>query len=109
MVKVYCKCCGQPFETKSSQRKYCSDACRETMARIRNATKQYFLISKDEPEVGNTCPRDCKYRGRMSRTPCCDYILIKKEPRGCDITECDKYEKGKKKKGWEMPVPGMKR
>lgn len=27
----------------------------------------------------------------------CDYILITRRPRGCSISECDKYETGKKK------------
>jgi hypothetical protein len=107
-----CQICGKTFEKKALTAKYCSDECRKIMRQQidRMRWEKAKEEKKEEPTVASTCPKDCKYRGLMSGTPCCDYILIKKEPRGCDITECDKYEKGKKKKGWgPMPLPGMKR
>ena len=38
---------------------------------------------------------DCRYRKLSGIEETCDYILIKKRPRGCSISECDKYESGK--------------
>ncbi len=40
---------------------------------------------------------DCKYRGKATLVESCDYILITHKPRGCSISECDKYTTGKKK------------
>lgn len=40
---------------------------------------------------------DCIYRRCFERsTPYCDYIGVEKRPRGCDISQCDKYKPGKK-------------
>ncbi len=41
--------------------------------------------------------KDCKYRAKTTLIESCDYILVKRKPRGCKISECDKYEAGKKK------------
>lgn len=40
--------------------------------------------------------KDCIYRGILSWTPYCNYIGIEKEPRGCKISQCDRYKPGKK-------------
>ena len=46
--------------------------------------------------------RTCKYRARpwnAERTNGgCDYILHKKQRRGCSVERCDKYENGEVKK-----------
>ena len=39
---------------------------------------------------------DCKYRSSIYYTPCCGYMLVTGEPRGCDISKCDKYRPGKR-------------
>lgn len=41
--------------------------------------------------------RDCKYRTRFDSQPSCGYMIITGRPRGCKISECDKYEPGKVK------------
>ena len=45
---------------------------------------------------------DCKYRKLSGVEETCDYILIMRRPRGCSISECDKYESGKIKKKSKM-------
>lgn len=43
------------------------------------------------------CKR-CKYHGMCGNTVTCDYILEKKEPRGCPVGEnCTRFEPGKRK------------
>lgn len=40
---------------------------------------------------------DCVYRRHLEAwTPYCDYIGVEKQPRGCDISNCDKYRPGRK-------------
>ena len=39
---------------------------------------------------------DCVYRGRGHGSATCDYAIIEKHSRGCSISECDKYRKGKR-------------
>ena len=41
--------------------------------------------------------QDCAYRGKMDGADCCDYILVTGRPRGCLISECDKYRRGRRK------------
>ena len=41
--------------------------------------------------------KDCKYRSKGHGVETCDYILINHRSRGCKISECDKYETGKRK------------
>ena len=43
------------------------------------------------------CKR-CKYHGMCGNAVTCDYILEKKEPRGCPVGEnCTRFEPGKRK------------
>jgi hypothetical protein len=59
----------------------------------------------------------CKYRGAMEQKISCNYMTCTGHSRifqdgkmAYDPKYCDKYEKGRKKKGWgPMPLPGMKR
>lgn len=41
---------------------------------------------------------DCVYRNGDGNKATCDYILYEKRPRGCKISECDKYRRAKRKK-----------
>ena len=41
---------------------------------------------------------DCAYRAGKSTGDTCDYILITGKPRGCLISQCDKYRPGRKKR-----------
>lgn len=42
---------------------------------------------------------DCIYRCRLNfyNTDYCNYAVIVGESRGCSISECDKYKRGKRK------------
>ena len=41
---------------------------------------------------------DCRYRKRLTwNGESCQYMLITGKRRGCEISECDKYKKGKLK------------
>ena len=50
-----------------------------------------------ETVTENCMHEDCKYRTTFNRMPCCGYMLITNEPRGCKISECDKYQAGEVK------------
>lgn len=39
--------------------------------------------------------KDCKYRGSINGVPWCMYLFVTGNVRKCDISKCDKYEKGK--------------
>lgn len=43
--------------------------------------------------------KDCVYRCTLHSlgTDFCSYILAEGEPRGCDISACNKYRKGRRK------------
>ncbi len=38
---------------------------------------------------------DCKYRTRFDSQPSCGFMIITGRPRGCSISECNRYEPGK--------------
>ena len=48
--------------------------------------------------VAECCHRtDCVYRSKIEGgIPICVYILVEGVPRGCSISECDKYKSGRK-------------
>ena len=43
--------------------------------------------------------KDCIYRCRLNfyRTDYCNYSVMVGKPRGCSISECDKYKQGRMK------------
>ena len=47
---------------------------------------------KQRQAVNKKC-RTCRYSWTNVETPVCLYALDKKERRGCDPDNCDKYEK----------------
>lgn len=48
--------------------------------------------------VEEFCPQDCGYRCYLEpHVHYCGYALIENKPRGCKISECDKYTTRKKK------------
>lgn len=81
------------------------------MKRLKKHNRQNFVDAPEEPTVANLCPKDCVYIGRISGTPCCDYILITGKPRGCEVKGCERYENGKgtKRRWGAMPIPGLKK
>ena len=51
------------------------------------------------PETMECCKHpDCYYHSAKNTVPTCDYILRTGVPRGCKVSECDKYKpRGKEK------------
>lgn len=46
-----------------------------------------------QPETMECCRHpDCYYRSAKNTVPTCDYLLRAGMPRGCKISECDKYK-----------------
>ncbi|MDO4803354.1 MAG: helix-turn-helix transcriptional regulator [Lachnospiraceae bacterium] len=39
---------------------------------------------------------ECKYRGMVGRTHCCDYLTITGHRRGCGVIGCKRFEPGKR-------------
>jgi len=40
---------------------------------------------------------DCRYRCKFDGNPSCKYMIVTGKPRGCAISECDKYRDGRVK------------
>ena len=119
-----CAVCGKEFKPHSSSQLTCSSECsrerRNEFMRVYNAkykkekVKENATQSEVKPKrsriveltTANSCPKDCKYQGWVGSIPCCDYILITGEPRGCEVGKgCIRYkrEQGKRKKSQDMP------
>lgn len=47
-------------------------------------------ISKEGPRNNMRNCKGCIFLGKFGSCYCCDYILIKGERRGCDVSDCDK-------------------
>lgn len=41
--------------------------------------------------------KTCIYQSREKQVNGCDYILMEGHSRGCDVEDCDRYIKGKRK------------
>ena len=57
-------------------------------------------MQQEVETVAEKCPRnDCIYRVLIDggRTPVCYYAVIEEKSRGCPISQCDKYQSGRKK------------
>ena len=105
-----CAVCGKEFKPHSSSQLTCSSECsrerRNEFMRVyyakykKEKVKENATQSEGKPKrsriveltTANSCPKDCKYQGWVGSIPCCDYILITGEPRGCEVgKKCDKY------------------
>lgn len=56
------------------------------------------MKNKEETVTKNCKHKDCKYRSTDRGLQTCSYILFKGEPRGCNISDCDKYEPRRRKR-----------
>lgn len=53
---------------------------------------------QDVETIDEFCPKNCVYRMKLDRhTSMCGYAIIEQHTRGCAISSCDKYRKGKRK------------
>lgn len=114
-----CIVCGKEFTTDNDRRAICSAECRkkrrlqiasdykkrkEEQGGKKPAAKPAKKLKakpkkKKERLVAKECKKSCIYRGNVAGTYCCDYILIAKEPRPCEIgKDCTVYKKGKRKR-----------
>lgn len=84
-----CLMCGREFTSAHSRTRYCSDECRRVRKSMRRQGEKRIL----HPSLVLThCPKDCKYISTAGLASC-DYVVIKHEPRGCDVIGCTKYER----------------
>lgn len=104
-VMKRCIVCGNEFIADRRTAKYCSKKCHtrskslrphEDVIEQRNTKEQE---NGDRPETMACCRHpDCHYRSAKNTVPTCDYILRTGMPRGCKVSECDKYKpRGKEK------------
>lgn len=101
-----CVKCKTLFVKKSPTQKYCRE-CAAIVAKEYNTRKkrEYYdkIRVKRNRSVSETVDKhckhkDCKYRGWVGGCRSCDYLLITGKLRDCNISECDKYESGKREK-----------
>ena len=104
-VKKICIVCGNEFIADRRTAKYCSKKCHRQSKSIKaheDAIEQRTLKQEEkstQPETMACCRHpDCFYRSAKNTVPTCDYILRTGVPRGCKVSECDKYKpRGKEK------------
>ena len=98
-VKKTCIVCGNEFVADRRTAKYCSKKCHTRSKSIKaheEVIEQRIIKQKEkstQPETMACCKHpDCFYHGTKNTTPTCDYLLHTGTPRGCNISECDKYK-----------------
>lgn len=104
-VKKKCIVCGNEFIADRRTAKYCSKKCHRQSKSIKaheEVIEQRIITQKEkstQPETMAYCRHpDCFYRSAKNTVPTCDYILRTGVPRGCKVSECDKYKpRGKEK------------
>lgn len=104
-IKKRCIICGNEFIADRRTAKYCSEKCHRQSKSIKaheEVVEQRIVKQKEnsmQPETMERCRHpDCYYRSAKNTVPTCDYILRTGMPRGCKVSECDKYKpRGKEK------------
>lgn len=104
-VMKRCIVCGNEFVADRRTAKYCSKKCHRQSKSIKaheEAIEQRVIKQKEkstQPETMACCKHpDCYYHSAKNTVPTCDYILRTGVPRGCKVSECDKYKpRGKEK------------
>lgn len=104
-VMKRCIVCGNEFVADRRTAKYCSKRCHRQSKSIKaheEVIEQRIIKQKEkstQPETMACCKHpDCYYHSAKNTVPTCDYILRTGVPRGCKVSECDKYKpKGKEK------------
>lgn len=104
-IKKRCIVCGDEFIADRRTAKYCSKKCHRQCKSIKaheDAIEQRIIKQKEkstQPETMACCKHpDCYYHSAKNTVPTCDYILRTGVPRGCKVSECDKYKpRGKEK------------
>ena len=104
-VMKTCIVCGNEFIADRRTAKYCSKKCHRQSKSIKahgEVIEQRIIKQKEkstQPETMACCRHpDCFYHSAKNTVPTCDYILRTGVPRGCKVSECDKYKpRGKEK------------
>lgn len=104
-IKKRCIVCGNEFTADRRTAKYCSKKCHRQCKSIKaheDAIERRVIKQKEkstQPETMACCKHpDCYYHSAKNTVPTCDYILRTGVPRGCKVSECDKYKpRGKEK------------
>ena len=106
-MRVMKKCivCGNEFIADRRTAKYCSKKCHRQSKSIKaheDAIERRVIKQKEkstQPETMACCKHpDRYYHSAKNTVPTCDYILRTGVPRGCKVSECDKYKpRGKEK------------
>lgn len=98
-VKKICIVCGNEFVADRRTAKYCSKKCHTRSKSIKaheEVAEQRIMKQKEksaQPETMACCRHpDCHYRSAKNTVPTCDYILRTGMPRGCKVSDCDKYK-----------------
>lgn len=93
-MKLICPICGKEFSPNGTRQIYCSLQCKRRQAYYKKLERQ-GVMSKVRPERDAIydCPRpDCKYHSVHESPKTCNYILIAKKPRGCEIKNCTRWK-----------------
>lgn len=96
-IEVCCGVCGKTFTADRRNKKYCSPECyREKQLKDKHDAwvARQAEVKKNRIETMKDCKHiDCIFRssGVGGSIVTCDYILKMRVPRGCKISECDKY------------------
>lgn len=104
-VMKRCIVCGNEFIADRRTAKYCSKICHTKSKSLRpheDAIEQMIIKQKEkstQPETIEPCKHPRLLLSQRENTlPTCDYILRTGVPRGCKVSECDKYKpRGKEK------------
>lgn len=101
-IRVICAQCGKEFAADRRNKKYCSSDCyqkRQCEEKSRAWAEKHAKELEERKKTAIETVKDCKHkncacRSKMSNRAIetCDYLLITKKPRGCKISECDKYK-----------------
>lgn len=88
-----CRTCGRKFEGGPNS-KYCPECKPFKPKKVTVIPPPAAPEYTEKAETIKDCKhKDCEYRrsGNDRMNPTCDYLIMTGQPRGCDISECDKY------------------
>ena len=93
-----CRICGKAFVSQRRDHVTCSAKCRKEYVKAIKENPE-LIKEKNKSETMIDCKhKDCVYRGNKSGLTTCDYCYITGMPRGCKISQCDKYISGLQRK-----------
>ncbi|NLD11691.1 MAG: hypothetical protein GX671_08085 [Clostridiales bacterium] len=88
-----CRTCGRKFEGGPNS-KYCPECKPFKPKKVTVIPPPAAPEYTEKAETIKDCKhKDCEYRrsGNDRMNPTCDYLIMTGQPRGCDLSVCDKY------------------